>query len=75
MELNVAAWLLGIAAFFATGSAIVALVILGAILLGGFAWDARRAARFVETIRAIRAEHPDWADDRVFEEAQERQRR
>lgn len=75
MELNVAAWSLGLISFFVTGNAILALVILGAILFGGFAWDVRQAARFIETIRSIRSEHPDWADDRVFEAARERRRR
>jgi hypothetical protein len=75
IELNVVAWALGLGAFFVTRNAILALFILAVILLGGFVWDTRQAARFIETVRLVRGEHPDWSKDRVFEEAQARRRR
>jgi hypothetical protein len=68
LELNVVAWAAGLILFFSTRNVILSVAVLAAILLGGFAWDIRKAARFVEEVRVVRANHPDWTKERVLEE-------
>jgi hypothetical protein len=75
VQITVAAWAVALVLFVLFHDAIVAVIVLGGILVGGFAWDLWRAARLIESVTAVKRDHPDWSTDQVAAELLARRRR
>lgn len=65
---NAIGWAAGLATFFATQEAIIALLVLAVVVLGGFVWDVRRTVRLIVVVRRVREAHPEWEIERVLQE-------